>query len=64
MRPRGFYVVFLAAFSVAVCHGYHEARHLSPHRAYKRFLSRHEAEEFAAWWQYSHQPPWMTNTKE
>lgn len=67
MRPRGYYVVFLAAMTIAVCHGYQNARTLSGGgRSYVRFATREAAETYAAWWQYDHPPPILgaTSTKE
>ena len=54
MRPRGYFAVFVRPGYIAVCHGYHEARRLSPCRSYKSFKTRLAAEEYAAWWLYDH----------
>lgn len=66
MRPRGYYVVFTDGLATHVCHGHEEARRHTKHRAYKRFRTQLEAEEFAAWWNYknTHQPvPTITTTR-
>ena len=56
MRPQGFYVVWTAAFALALCQGYQTARQLSPQRSYVRFHTRVQAEEFAMWWEHEHPP--------
>ena len=53
MRPRLFYVIFDSGKVIAIRKGATEARKLSPHRAYKPFKSELEAEEFAAWFNYT-----------
>jgi len=58
VRPRGFYAVFRDGRVALICAGYEEAQRASPHRAYKRFATRLEAEEFAAWWNHEHAQPW------
>lgn len=52
MRPMRYYAVFADGRVIAVVRGHKEARRLSPHRAYKSFMTRLRAEEFAAWWNY------------
>lgn len=52
MRPKGYYTIFDYGRVIAICYGYRAARTLSPHRAYRRFSSRLQAEEFADWWNY------------
>lgn len=52
MRPMRYYAVFADGRVIAVVLGHKEARRLSPHRAYKSFMTRLRAEEFAAWWNY------------
>ena len=52
MRPSGYYAVYDFGRVVAVVKGYREARRLSPHRGYTRYLTRVAAEEHAAWWNH------------
>lgn len=60
MRPAGYYVVFLATLeAIAVCHGYHQARRLSPQRAYTRHETKLAAQEAASWIAYEHPIPMM-----
>lgn len=57
MKPKKYYAVFCDGRVIHICLGAEEARRITPHRAYRSFRSRLEAEEFAAWWNYA-------NTKE
>lgn len=52
MRPRAYYAVFNDGRVTDIIKGAMAARKLSPHRAYKPFLSQLEAEEYSAWWNY------------
>lgn len=57
MRPQSYYVIFELGEVTRICTGYREAREASPHRAYKSFKTRQQAEEFAAWWNYERLAP-------
>lgn len=52
MRPSRYYAIFDMGTVTHIAHGYREARKASPHRGYKPFRTEHEAEEFAAWWNF------------
>lgn len=54
MRPLSYYAVFADGRVTEIVEGAATARKISPHRAYRRFDSRVEAEEFAAWWNHEH----------
>lgn len=55
MRPRAYYAVFNDGRVTAIIKGAMEARKLSPHRAYKPFKTRLDAEEYAAWHNHDQQ---------
>ena len=53
-RPPNYYVVWTDDRRVLVVKGRAAAAALSP--SFKSFRRELDAEEFAAWWQYRHQP--------
>lgn len=62
MRPLSYYAIFEMGAVTAIATGAVQARALSPHRGYRPFRTRLEAEEFAMWWNHDH-PQWWTSTK-
>lgn len=74
MRPPRFYAIFDLGRVTAVIKGSRAARAASPHRGYKSFAQELEAEEFAAWWNFTkdslaarstatlHNEPWQSHS--
>lgn len=54
MRKPAYFAVFHQGKVTAIVQGHLAARRLSPHRGYKSFRNRQDAEEFASWWNYEH----------